>query len=139
MFSPQQRQFVFERAGYRCEYCTSPISHAIQPFHVEHIVPLSKNGTSDPSNLACSCGGCNGHKYDKIHAIDPITEQSLPLFHPRLMNWTSHFTWSSDFAELIGVSSIGRATVQALQLNRLGIVNIRRLLLLVGLHPPEII
>jgi hypothetical protein len=34
------------------------------------------------------------------------------------------------------VTEIGRTTVEALQLNREGLVNIRRALILVGAHPP---
>lgn len=54
------------------------------------------------------------------------------------MVWQNHFTWSSNFTELIGISSIGRATIETLRLNRAGIINIRRLLFLDGLHPPKL-
>lgn len=52
------------------------------------------------------------------------------------MTWQAHFIWSDDYLEIIGISPTGRATVKALNLNRLGVVNLRRLLLLDGLHPP---
>ena len=138
MISQRLKKQVFARAEYRCEYCLSPLSHSVQPYDVEHIIPLSKNGINELDNLACSCGGCNGHKYNKTHALDLISEQIVPLYNPRLMDWKLHFAWSADFTEMIGISSTGRATIETLHLNRVGAVNIRRLLLLDGLHPPKI-
>jgi hypothetical protein len=38
---------------------------------------------------------------------------------------------------VIGITACGRATVEALRLNRFGVVNLRRLLRGVNLHPPE--
>jgi hypothetical protein len=38
---------------------------------------------------------------------------------------------------MIGVSPTGRATIEALDLNRNGIVNLRRVLRKLGLHPLE--
>lgn len=53
------------------------------------------------------------------------------------MNWKEHFMWSDDFLYIIGMTDIGRATVQSLYLNRAGVVNIRHLLLLSGKHPAQ--
>jgi hypothetical protein len=130
------REEIFQRAKYRCEYCLSPARYSLQPFVVEHIMPLAKGGTSDLENLACSCGGCNGHKYNKTEAVDPAENRNTRLFNPRIDLWRDHFVWSPDFSEIVGISSIGRASVVALQLNRRGLVNIRRLLLEAGEHPP---
>lgn len=38
---------------------------------------------------------------------------------------------------VIGRTPTGRATVEKLQLNREGVVNLRRLLVTMGQHPPE--
>jgi hypothetical protein len=137
MISAEQKRYILKRARNRCEYCISPMSHAIQAFNVEHIIPEAKGGTDDLDNLASACGGCNGHKYIKTHAFDPFDNQLVPLYHPRLMSWQAHFIWSDDYLEIVGISPTGRATVKALNLNRFGVVNLRRSLLLEGLHPPE--
>ncbi|MEC4814365.1 MAG: hypothetical protein SAK29_13975 [Scytonema sp. PMC 1069.18] len=50
---------------------------------------------------------------------------------------SEHFSWNDDFTKVIGKTSCGRATVEALQLNRIGVVNLRRLLTSAGLHPPQ--
>jgi hypothetical protein len=42
-----------------------------------------------------------------------------------------------DFEQVIGKTPCGRATVEALRLNRFGVVNLRRLLRDANLHPPE--
>jgi hypothetical protein len=59
----------------------------------------------------------------------------VPLFHPRQQKWTDHFGWTADGAALEGKSPTGRATVVALQLNRPGLKNLRRLMVLADLHP----
>lgn len=125
------------RARFLCEYCLCPMSFSSNPFAGEHIVPTCKNGTDDLDNLASSCGGCNGHKYIKTEALDPITNTIVPLYNPRTMIWQDHFMWSTDFLHIIGTTDIGRATVKTLHLNRAGIVNIRRVLLIDGTHPAQ--
>jgi hypothetical protein len=82
------------------------------------------------------CQGCNNKKYDKTHAVDPISLELVPLFHPRKDNWHEHFVWSPDCLTLIGLTPTGRATVEALDLNRAGVINLRRMLFREGLHPP---
>lgn len=108
-------------------------------FAVEHIIPVARGGSDGLDNLALACSGCNGHKYDKVEALDPISKQIVPLFHPRRQDWDAHFQWSDDYAFVVGITSIGRATVNALQMNRLGLVNLRRALYIIGKHPPEFI
>jgi hypothetical protein len=71
-----------------------------------------------------------------VNAIDPITGESAPLYHPRQDRWPEHFTWNNDDTQLIGLTMIGRATIERLQLNREGVVNLRQLLCTVGQHPP---
>ena len=85
------------------------------------------------------CTFCNGHKYSKESAPDPIDAQRTPLFHPRLQRWQDHFGWNEDLTLVVGTTPSGRATVEALQLNRPGVVNLRGLLLLVGEHPPRVL
>ncbi len=135
--SSEVRNFVANRAGHCCEYCRSQEKFAVQSFSMEHIIPLSKGGKTKPENLAFACQGCNAHKYNKVEGIDPVTENSVALFHPRRQKWKDHFKWSADFASIIGITPSGRATVEALKLNRKGLVNLRKVLLAMGEHPPE--
>ena len=132
----EQNQII-DRANRRCEYCKCTMDHTAQSFVMEHIVPISEGGETSLNNLALACGGCNGHKYNKIEAIDPESQDLVLLYHPRQQIWQEHFAWSEDFLQIIGLSATGRTTIAALKMNRAGVVNMRRLLLLAGLHPPQ--
>jgi hypothetical protein len=87
-------------------------------------------------NLALSCQGCNGHKYTKREAPDLATGAVVPLFHPRKQHWRDHFAWNEDFSRVLALTPTGRATEKALRLNRDEVVQFRRLLRVVGQHPP---
>ena len=132
-----QRTVIKRAKGY-CEYCQLPASFSPNAFNFEHIIPLIKNGLTISSNLAYSCGGCNAYKKDKIQALDPLTSHLFPLFNPRTDNWAEHFQWSDDDFYIIGITSIGRASVNLLKVNREGNINLRRLLKMAALHPPEL-
>src|SRR5262245_35498331 len=90
------RRLVEARAKRRCEYCRSPLRFAVQSFCVEHIVPEARGGSSDASNLAFACQGCNNHKYTKTAARDPVSGAMVTLYHPRAQRWREHFAWSAD-------------------------------------------
>jgi hypothetical protein len=130
------RPLVKERARGCCEYCICQEAYGPDEFFNEHIIPLVAGGKSIAENLARACQRCNNLKYNKTHAIDPLTQESVPLFHPRKHNWHEHFIWSDDYTTIVGVTPIGRATIAELDLNRAGVVNQRKLLLLIRKHPP---
>jgi hypothetical protein len=130
-----RREALVDRARGCCEYCGSQERFAMQSFCVEHTTPRSRGGESTDDNLALACQGCNNHKYDKVGARDPLSAEDVPLFHPRRDRWSDHFAWSNDFTMIIGLTPTGRATVEALQLNRSGVVNLRHILYAMGEHP----
>ncbi len=88
------------------------------------------------SNLALACHGCNLFKSNKTEFFDAATDKTVRLFNPRIDIWYKHFTWTSDFTEIVGLTAIGRATIEALNLNRKGLANQRRLLHKYDKHPP---
>ena len=132
----QLKQAVITRASGCCEYCRSQARFATQAFSIEHIQPQSRGGKTTLDNLALACQGCNNHKYTKTEGQDPLGGKIVPLYHPRQQSWSTHFAWTEDCTLIIGSTATGRATVQALQLNREGLVNLRRVLYLMGEHPP---
>lgn len=134
----KQKAQVRERAKGLCEYCYSPEMFSTELFSVEHIIPIALDGKTELENLALACMGCNGHKYTKVEAVDPASNKLVNLFHPRKQLWSDHFEWSRDFLEIIGLTPEGRATVEALKLNRPHIQNLRRALFAIGEHPPHI-
>ena len=127
---------VIKRANGRCEYCHSWAHNAIHTFPIDHILPLDKEGETILENLAYSCGGYNGFKSYKITAIDPLTKNEVSIFNPRVHKWKTHFAWSNNYLEVIGLTPIGRATIVLLKLNRKGLLNIRKLTIESGEHPP---
>lgn len=122
--------------GY-CEYCKSPADFTTEPFSIEHIIPRSKQGTNDAENLAYSCIGCNVYKSDRTEYIDRILQEMIPIFNPRMMQWSDHFMWDESYTMVIGKSPTGRATVDALKLNRKPLKNLRRALIAIDEHPPK--
>lgn len=88
-------------------------------------------------NLALACFPCNRRKSDRQELVDPETGAAIRLFHPRQDQWTEHFIWSRDGLSIIGRTAIGRATVEALELNRERARFLRAADQEVGRHPPE--
>ena len=80
--------------------------------------------------------GCNGYKQDKIDGFDAISQTLAGLFNPRIHLWAEHFAWNEDYTRLVPLSLIGRVTIDELKLIRDGVIKVRLLLILAGLHPP---
>lgn len=127
---------VTQRAQGCCEYCRNQLRFTNQSFSVEHIIPKALGGKTTLDNLALSCQSCNNHKYDKIQGKDPLTGEIVSLYHPRQHEWKHHFAWNDDCTLIVGLSPTGRATVITLQLNKSGLINLRRVLFSLGEHPP---
>lgn len=134
--SAELRDLVAARANGLCEYCHSQESFATERFSIEHIEPRATGGLTVAENLALACQGCNGHKAAKVTAVDPETQTSVPLFHPRQQRWSEHFAWSEDHLRIIGLTPTGRATVVLLHLNRTSLLRLRRALIAINVHPP---
>jgi hypothetical protein len=110
------RALVRRQACDACEYCRLPqAASPIVRFHVEHIIARQHGGATEPDNLALACGNCNFHKGPNIAGIDPEDGQLAPLFHPRRDRWADHFAW--DGVIIVGLTPIGRATVEVLAMN----------------------
>lgn len=71
----------------------------------------------------------------ETEAVDPSTGRIEPLFNPRRQRRQEHFTWSEDGTRIIGLTPCGRATVEALRLNRPLAVSARAVWVSVGRHP----
>jgi len=129
-------RLVRERAHEQCEYCRAPAHIASAPFSIEHIQPLARGGDSLESNLALSCLNCNLAKGSRTHASDATTGATVAIFHPRRDRWSEHFGWSEDFLSVTALTPTGRATIDALGLNRRQLQNLRHVLIRSELHPP---
>lgn len=56
------RLAIFERDGWRCRYCGDTEG----PFECDHVLPISRGGSNDESNLATACRRCNRSKRAKL-------------------------------------------------------------------------
>jgi hypothetical protein len=126
--SAKLRKTVTERANRRCEYCLMLLDFSHAPFDVKHIKPQSQGGKTEAKNLALSCHGCNLYKSDKLTVFDVVSEETVRLYNPRKDVWNEHFTWARKFTVIVGLTPIGRATIEALKLNRQGLINQREVL-----------
>jgi len=131
-----QRQL---RSHFRdcCAYCRTAEALTVAIFEFEHIVPRSAGGETIFENICLSCPTCNRYKASFQTALDPTTQQTVPLFHLHRQVWEKHFTWSEDGTELVGLTPIGRATIAALKMNRPQLIRVRRMWVKVGEHPPN--
>ena len=111
------RGSVASRANEQCEYCQYPEQFSPSSFQVEHIVPRSRGGLTEPTNLALACSHCNAHKATRENGIDPLTGTDVRLFNPRIDDWITHFHLNRETGEIEGQTSIGRSTVEILLMN----------------------
>lgn len=129
------RRLVIERANNSCEYCGLSQTGQEATFHVDHVTPVKAGGPTVADNLALACVSCSLRKGARQRLIDPETQQETAIFNPRLERWKDHFRWED--VRVIGVTATGRATIEALQMNRPMVLEIRREAAAWGRHPPN--
>ena len=129
----QLRRLVIERAASRCEYCRLSQEGQEATFHIDHIIPKSVGGETIAENLALACVSCSLRKATRQNSIDPQTGREVPLYNPRSDDWHDHFKWEGEYVN--GMTQTGRATVTALNMNRLLAIGIRREEIAFGRHP----
>jgi 5-methylcytosine-specific restriction endonuclease McrA len=77
--------FLFARDRYRCQYCGRPATE-LKPregLTRDHLVPLSRGGTNDWSNVVTACGSCNTRKANRLPAeigMHPLVPPVEPHF-----------------------------------------------------------
>lgn len=56
---------ILDRFSHRCAYCGA----SGVPLQREHVIPYSKGGASDESNIVPACQPCNQRKFDKVWSV----------------------------------------------------------------------
>ena len=131
------RQQVRERFNNTCAYCQTAESLTATIFEIEHIIPLFVDGETTLDNLCLACPTCNRSKGIYMDAVDPQTNESVPLFHPVTELWLDHFSWNEDYSEIRGLTPTGRATIEFLRMNRPQLIRLRKMWVSLNLHPPK--
>ena len=85
-------------------------------------------------NTCFACAHCNAAKGANVAGFDPETDVLVPLFDPRGDNWKEHFRWHGGV--LVGLTPIGRVTIDVLRVNDADCVEQRQELIEAGLFPP---
>jgi hypothetical protein len=121
----------------RCAYCQTAEASIVTTFEVEHIIPRSAGGETTFENLCLACPTCNRCKATRTFAVDPLTQQEAPLYHPHRDDWATHFAWNADATQIDASTPTGRATIVALRMNRPALIRLRRMWIALGEHPPR--
>ena len=96
---------VYQRDGYRCQYCGSKF--AVASLSYDHVVPRSAGGRTDWGNIVTACKPCNTRKAN--HSCDdagmwplraPERPRSLPLSSPLIDPATAPEEWLGFVREL---------------------------------------
>lgn len=61
-FTQDDIEKLFEMQEGLCAYCEKSLNR----YHIDHVLPLSLGGSSNPSNLALACVSCNLSKATKL-------------------------------------------------------------------------
>jgi 5-methylcytosine-specific restriction endonuclease McrA len=83
--------FLFARDGYKCQFCGRSITE-LRPRESltrDHLIPLSRGGTNDWTNVVTACSPCNTRKGNWLPAeigMHPLTAPVEPHF--------VHLTWA---------------------------------------------
>lgn len=80
------RQNIFQRDGYKCQYCA--IVYEAADLNLDHVIPRHKGGRTTWENVVCSCIRCNTKKGNKL----PAEANMHPISEPRAPRWRPLFT-----------------------------------------------
>jgi hypothetical protein len=105
-------------------------------FEIEHVVPRQHGGLTSADNLAFACLYCNRRKGPNVAGIDRrgSRRRVVPLFHPRRQAWNAHFLFAG--VSIVGITPIGRVTVDVLAMNDPRMIVLRNMLTREGHFPP---
>ena len=71
----RNRAAVLQRDYFTCHYCSQEANT------VDHLIPLSKGGTDEMSNLVAACVSCNSGKRDRVAPgfFDAVKSPTTPI------------------------------------------------------------
>jgi 5-methylcytosine-specific restriction endonuclease McrA len=77
--------FLFARDSYRCQYCGRHMTEfkTREALTRDHLVPLSRGGTNDWTNVITACSPCNTRKGNRLPeeiGMHPLTNPIEPHF-----------------------------------------------------------
>ena len=101
VLSKKIRFEVFKRDSFTCQYCGRSAPEAI--LHVDHIMPVSKGGDSDITNLITACDSCNQGKSDiqlDDNAVMEKRKKQLDELQERREQIEMMYEWHSGLLDI---------------------------------------
>jgi len=102
------RMNVFFRDGFRCMYCG--LSAPASELTLDHVLPRSRGGRTEWSNILTACTACNASKGNRTPeqagmrpVRPPHVPKTLPLRRSRLSTATIPLEWRDFFGSDVGV------------------------------------
>ena len=90
----EKRLAIYMRDNFRCLWCNRSVENNGEAC-IDHLVPQSKGGDNDPSNLLTSCKRCNDHRGDlsakEFIAILSKSERGRKKIYQRIAAAVSQF------------------------------------------------
>src|SRR5919112_928102 len=83
--------FLFARDRYRCQYCgrTSADLKPREALTRDHLIPISRGGTNEWTNVVTACSSCNTRKANRMpHEI------GMQPLHPPVEPHFVHLSWA---------------------------------------------
>ena len=80
---------VYSKTNFKCAYCGKQLDFSYNgygtiKYAIDHIIPKSKGGSNDTSNLLAACRSCNSSKKAKslewYRFIETLKRNKIPLF-----------------------------------------------------------
>ena len=83
--------FLFARDHYRCQYCgrAGADLKGRESLTRDHLVPLSRGGTNEWTNVVTACSSCNARKGNRLP-----TEIGMHPIHPPVEPHFVHLSWA---------------------------------------------
>lgn len=76
-FTSEDIEIIYAAQEGLCLYCQKELG---EDFHIDHFIPLSKNGTNGRENIVCACPTCNASKNALLPNEWPGWNGAYPYF-----------------------------------------------------------
>lgn len=99
--SKKDRFEILKRDCFKCQYCGAAAPDVL--LHVDHIHPVSKDGSNEIINLITSCEGCNFGKSDRLLSDSSVLDKQrnqLEKLQERREQLDMMFKWQESLSNI---------------------------------------
>jgi 5-methylcytosine-specific restriction endonuclease McrA len=79
-FTAEEWRATVERQKNQCLYCQREFTERL-PATMDHVIPLSKDGAHEASNIVAACKPCNSRKWNRLHEDGSPLVDVVPPSH----------------------------------------------------------